>query len=106
MLKLFLLCLFLAPWEIAYQLERGVDYGGENIGGCGSYKTREDLEAACTADSTCIGYSTYSGANTAAVADTWGHYPWCLKKTKDRKKSRGDHNYYRKHVIKGNVISW
>jgi len=82
--------------EAMYNLEVGVTYGGENIGNCGSYKTRAELETACTIDYTCIGYSTIRDHNTGAVAEN-GFYPWCLKKTEGQMKIQPSHNYYRKN---------
>ena len=79
-----------------YQLETGVHYGGLSIGNCGSYNTRDELEAACTADSNCVGYSTYT-QNIGGTPEN-GFYPWCLKITEDSKTVDATHNYYRKVV--------
>ena len=83
-------------------------YGGENIGNCGYYKTRAELETACTMDSTCIGYSVAKYFSTlalhSAVAEN-GFYPWCLKKTEGQRKIDPSHNYYRKYPKIGKVIT-
>ena len=71
-------------------------YGGLGIGKCGSYNTRVELEAACTADSNCIGYST-TNQNRGGTPEN-GFYPWCLKRTEDSKTVDATHNYYRKVV--------
>ena len=91
----------LGPIPNRYQLETGVHYGGISIGSCGTYNTRAELEAACTAEPYCVGYSTYQSQNTEAVAEN-GFYPWCLKKT-EAKTSTVDatHNYYKKIRISG-----
>ena len=91
----------LGPIPNRYQLETGVHYGGISIGSCGTYNTRAELEAACTAEPYCVGYSTHQNQNTDAVAEN-GYYPWCLKKT-EAKTSTVDatHNYYKKIRISG-----
>ena len=52
-------CLLSTLHEIKsdYQLEAKIQVNGENIGKCGSYLTRATIEAACTFDSTCVGYT-------------------------------------------------
>ena len=77
-------------------------YGGSDIGSCGYYTTRAALEAACTADPACVGYSTINrkGLVVRGVAEN-GFYPWCLKRTEDNSATvDATHNYYRK--IAGN----
>ena len=65
------------------------------MGECGSYKTRKALEHACSSDRFCAGYSTISYRNTKAVAED-GFYPWCLKRSLDKRSVPGNHNFYRK----------
>ena len=72
----------------SYQLETGVHYGGSNIS-CGSYSTRAALEAACTANPACVGYSEHKCNNVCE--------PWCLKSSEDNSATvLASHNYYRK----------
>ena len=67
---------------IAYQKEFGVHYGGQDIGSCGSYSSISQLEAACSSDSNCVGYSTSKIYNMEEVPEN-DFYPWCLKRTKN-----------------------
>ena len=86
-----------------YVLETGVDYGGSNIpsNACGQYRTRALLEEACTSKFECIGYSTRTSKASSNHREENRFYPWCLKKTKDKKGNAADHNYYRK-IERGN----
>ena len=85
-------------------MEAGVNYDSKNIGKCGKYKTRAALENACSADINCAGYSTISlsGYNKGGVAEN-GFYPWCLKRSLDKRYVPGNHNFYRKTF--GGIIS-
>ena len=92
-----------------YQLVTGVHYGGENIDkrGCGKYRTREALEAACTSNPACVGYSmvayhirekfnNYPELNAGVVGEN-GFYPWCLKRNEESTPHfKKTHNYCRK----------
>ena len=80
---------------ITYQFEREVTYGGANIGQCGAFKTRAELEAACTSNPDCVGYSTINDHNMGAVAEN-GYYPWCLKRSEDNMRKVKRTHYYRK----------
>ena len=79
-----------------YQLEEEVNYDGDNIGKCGEYNNKDNLEDACTDNPACVGYSTIKDRNTDAAADEKGFYPWCLKKTLGPKTDDARHNFYRK----------
>ena len=81
-----------------YELETGVYYLEKRIRICGSYDTREELQAACTANSDCIGYSTTS-MNIGGEPEN-GFYPWCLSMVGDDGIATTDanYNYYRKIV--------
>ena len=77
-------------------------YGGSDIGSCGYYSIRAALEAACTANPACVGYSTINRRELVpgGVAEN-GFYPWCLKRTEGNSATvDATHNYYRK--IPGN----
>jgi len=78
-----------------FRLETGVHYWGSNIGSCGIYSTLAEIEGACTADSNCVGYSTWTEANTGATAED-GKYPWCLKSSEEARTIDATHNYYKK----------
>ena len=74
-------------------------YGGSDIGSCGYYNTRAALEAACTADPACVGYSTINRNIVSGGVPENGFYPWCLKSTEDNTATIDTtHNYYRKIV--------
>ena len=93
-----------------YKKEPGVHYGGVNIvgedqpnGECGFWNTREDLEAACTENFSCIGYSmTTRKINSAAVEED-GFYPGCLKETKEKKENDSTQIYYSRIPERGNI---
>ena len=88
-------CLLVLGTGVTYDLETYVTYGGHSIS-CGYYKTRAEIEKACTAEPTCVGYSTYQpAAYFNGPMKEKAYYPWCLKTTQQSKATDVTHNYYR-----------
>ena len=85
---------------VRYELVRGVRHGhssGRNIGQCGLFSSRVVIQAACTINPKCVGYSTrrYKSTNPTAVAEN-GFYPWCLKAADHGRTADESHNFYKK----------
>ena len=107
---------FYQTGTIRYQREFQVNYDGISIGDCGSFNTREEMEKACSADSTCLGYSMFNAERWCVHTDSWctgdvpevvrgiSYYPWCLKKSKGPRTEDLQNIYYTKIVGSGNLI--
>ena len=83
-------------------MNANTDGGVANIGSCGQFDTRAQLEAACLADDSCAGYTMDSNHNTGASMED-GKYPWCLKLAtpKNSKSERPGSDYYEKLNTQG-----
>ena len=87
-------------------MEKGVTYKGDNIGKCGSYNTQNELQNACSSDSTCVGYTMNKNRKEGrkqAVADKKGFYPWCLQGASGEKLQKIESRYYTKVEIPGKI---
>jgi hypothetical protein len=88
---------------VRYELLRGVRHkhaSGGNIGKCGRYRTRALLQAACTSNPRCVGYSTrtstfFDRLRYVTVGED-GFYPWCLKSSDLGRSKDKSHNFYLK----------
>jgi len=80
-----------------FKLNADTNGGDANIGSCGQYDTRAELEAACLANDSCAGYTMDSNHNTGASMED-GKYPWCLKldTSENSKSERSGTDYYEK----------
>lgn len=83
---------------VRYELVLGVRHGNapnRNIGRCGRFFTRGMIQAACTSNPKCVGYSTrqFKHTNSRAVAEN-GFYPWCLKSADIGRTKDKSHNFY------------
>ena len=66
-----------------FSKEAGAGCGGNRIGKCGAFKTRDALEKACLADQNCGAYSTWEKGG-----------PWCMKSKYEAGTMNEGHDCY------------
>ena len=66
----------------AFRKLTNTDCPGNDIGQCGIFRSKEEIEGKCMSDPNCMGYtmSREEGKiKDESIKDEDGMYPWCLK---------------------------